>query len=92
MFMEHTAVVYSAERAPGAIENETRVRKVNSEPGDGHRDGVLGTIVGSWGPWTRRTMTPSGPKDVRYAYFVKWDGCPLPVATLDYKVEALALQ
>ncbi|KKK64840.1 hypothetical protein LCGC14_2980120, partial [marine sediment metagenome] len=28
----------------------TRVRKVRSEPGDTHRDGALGTIVGAWGP------------------------------------------
>lgn len=71
------AVLYSTERAPGAIENDTRVRKVNTEPG------------GSWGPMPRPTMTPSGLKDVRYAYFIKWDGFPFPVATLDYKIEAL---
>jgi hypothetical protein len=62
--------IYTLDQAEGALLNGTRVEKVHSAPGDAHRDGARGTIVGSAG-----TLEVPGFAD-RYAYFVKWDDGP----------------
>lgn len=62
---------------PDAIPNDTRVRKVHSEKGDGHKNGALGTVVGYLGH----------PEVEEYGYWIRWDDFPLPVFTLSYKVE-----
>jgi hypothetical protein len=81
------------EEAEGAIPNGSRVRKINSEEGDAHDDGSLGTVVGS--------MDATGlPEDLlaclpehlvsEYVYFVAWDADPeLHVGTMGAKVEVL---
>ena len=74
----------------------TRVRKVQSLPGDTHRDGALGTIVGALGPLSgseraeliielaKRGMN----EDIECIYWVEWDGMPgIPVAIADFRIE-----
>jgi hypothetical protein len=53
------------DEAPGALPNGTRVRKVASDPADKHRNGDLGTVLGSM----------SAPL-VGVGYFVEWDDSP----------------
>ena len=76
----------------------TRVKKVNTKPGDTHQDGAVGTIVGAWGP------LPAGQRaeliielaqkgmdgDIEYIYWVEWDDTPgIPVAITDNRVEPI---
>jgi len=74
----------------------TRVRKVLSEPSDGHQDGAPGTIVGAWGPLPATMRAEIIPelakkgitKDIVCLYWVEWDDMPgLPVAISDYRLE-----
>jgi len=74
----------------------TRVKKSMSRPGDTHRDGVLGTIVGALGPSTatqRAEIIIALDKegidgDVEYIYWVEWDDTPgIPVAIADNRLE-----
>ena len=74
--------VYTENEAQGAITNGTRVVKVNSEPGDAHQNGALGTVLGSIGPHE----VPGFP-GIRYAYFIHWDGLDIAVGTIDLKVK-----
>lgn len=61
----------------GAIRNGVRVVKQNSEPGDAHANGTLGTILGS-----------VGNQEIGIAYFVEWDPSPkVAVGTMAKKVE-----
>jgi hypothetical protein len=53
------------DEAPGALRNGSRVRKVNSEPRDGHPDGTLATVLGS---------VDGGRAGI--GYFVAWDDDP----------------
>lgn len=76
---------YTKHQAEGALLNGTRIEKVNSKPGDGHRDGAVGTVIGSIGP-----AEIPGFLD-RYAYFVVWDEAPgagLPVGIRALKVKS----
>ena len=78
-------VVYTKNQAEGALPNGTRIEKVNSEPGDGHPDGAVGTVIGSIGP----AVIPGFPD--RYVYFVVWDEAPgagLPVGIRELKVKS----
>jgi len=70
----------------------TRVKKIGSKPGDGHKDGALGTIVGAWGPLTasqRAELIISGTdEDVECFYWVEWDDLPsIPVGITDFRIE-----
>jgi len=79
----------------------TRVRKVNTKPGDSHQDGALGTIVGALGPATatqRAEMIIEAAKkgidgDVEYIYWVVWDDMPdIPVAIADNRIKPTFLR
>lgn len=62
------------------IKRGTRIKKINSESGDAHKNGSFGVVVGSVGP------IPFQGKDV-YAYFVEWDDSRgLPVGTIESKI------
>ena len=74
----------------------TRVKKVNTEPGDAHQDGALGTIVGALGPATASQraeviieLAKQGiDGDVEYFYWVEWDDMPgIPVGITDNRIE-----
>jgi len=76
----------------------TRVRKINTKPGDSHQDGALGTIVGAWGPSTASQraefiieLSKQGiDGDVEYIYWVEWDDIPgIPVAITDNRIEPI---
>ena len=76
----------------------TRVKKVQSKPGDGHQDGALGTIVGAWGPLgpSQRAeliikLAKKGMNgDIEYFYFVEWDDIPgIPVGVADCRIEPI---
>ncbi len=73
------------EEAPGAWKNGTRVCKTKSEPGDGHRDGDIGTVTGSLGP------TSIGGRQT-YMYFVRFDDDrpPCSVAIVDFRIRKIA--
>ncbi len=63
--------------------NGTRVRKKNSEEGDGHANGSIGTVKGAMGPHEFEGA-------LHYLYFVVWDDWPgVPVGTIDYKLDKL---
>jgi len=69
----------------------TRVEKTNSEPGDAHRNGEMGTVRSVLGPTPRDIPTPRGviPKGT-YGYFVEWDNLRgIPIATVGLKVKAV---
>lgn len=76
----------------------TRVRKVNTEPGDTHQDGAQGTIVGALGPATAAQraeiiieLSKKGINgDVEYIYWVVWDDLPgIPVAITDNRIKPI---
>lgn len=72
--------VFTRERAAGAMENGTRIKKIVHEQGDMHPMGARGTILGS--------LTAPG---LRIAYFVEWDDQPKKaVGVSDYKIAAVA--
>lgn len=77
----------------GEIPNGARVVKVNSEPGDGHQDGEMATVVGALGAneKVRAELRRRGSKQVKWLYWVKFDDTPeIPVAVADYKIEGCA--
>ena len=78
-------VVWTENQAEGALPNGSRVEKVNSERADGHRDGALGTVIGS-------IAVPETPGLTdRYVYFVAWDEDPaagIPVGIRAGRVRA----
>ena len=83
---EQVLVVYTKNQAEGALPNGTRIKKVNSEPGDAHQDGAAGTVIGSIGPVETPDFTD------RYVYFVVWEedpGTGLPVGIREGRVNAL---
>lgn len=72
--------------APGAkLAKGTVVRKVNSQPGDGHHDGAVGVVLGSMGPAPAAPDIPPGLVG-EYAYFVDWEGTGVPVAVMGRKL------
>lgn len=69
--------VFTRHQADGAIPNGTAVVKVNSEPGDGRQDGVMGVVLGS-------LSTP----DMGIAYFIEWSDMPrFAVGTMALKIQ-----
>ena len=77
--------------AEGKLPNGTRVRKVNSRPGDTHQDGAPATIVGALGPAgeeIKAELKQRGLREVEWVYWVIWDDLPgVPVAITDTRVE-----
>ena len=76
----------------------TRVEKIRSEPGDGHQDGALGSIVGALGPGPPSAQAELIVKLARmgveeggeYVYWVEWDDMPgIPVAIADYRIKPI---
>jgi hypothetical protein len=57
--------LFTTDTYPGALPNGTRIRKAVDLPGDAHRVGDEGTVLGSYGH----------PK-VGWGYFVEWDDRP----------------
>jgi hypothetical protein len=57
--------LFTQERADGALPNNTRVRKINSEPGDTHKDGAEALVLGS-----------IGHPEIGIGYFVEWETHP----------------
>lgn len=73
------AFAYRGE-AEGAIKNGTTVEKVNSDGSDGHRDGALGTVIGSMGP-----LADSAPD--RFVYCVEFMDAPhVPVWIVGHRI------
>ncbi len=63
--------------AKGAIPNERRVSKINSDKEDANPDGTLGKVFGSI----------QIPEDDRIGYFVIWDTRPsMPVFVMPHKI------
>jgi len=78
--------------AEGNIPNGARVVKVNSEPGDAHQDGTLGTVVGALeaNVEVRAELRRQGVKQIEWMYWVKWDDVPeIPAAIADYRIKAI---
>lgn len=65
---------FSREQAEGAYPNGTRVVKCVEQPGDAHRLGDKGTVLGSLDLPVDRTI--GSTPDNHIAYFVEWDDCP----------------
>jgi hypothetical protein len=67
-------------QADGAIKNGATVEKTGTANGDAHRDGALGTVIGSMGP-----LSESYP--ARFVYCVEWMDTPkVPVWILGTRV------
>lgn len=72
----NSIAVYPPGQADKAIPNGSRVRKINSNPKDGHKDGDMGTVLAS-----------HFIKGI-YMYFVSWDDRPtMPVGITGDRVE-----
>lgn len=71
---------FATTEVPGAYKNGTRISKIDEEPGDAHKIGALGTVLGSlWQP----------ARGV--AYFIEWDDMPkFAVIAMAWKIGALA--
>jgi hypothetical protein len=70
---------FTRDQAPGALANGTRIMKANSEEGDAHPDGALGTVLGS--------MSHPEIQNGAAMYFIEWDARPkVAIATIGFKV------
>lgn len=83
--------VYSTEQAEGAIANGTRIVKCLDEPGDKHKIGDQGVVIGS----IDARDVPDPPlidgKRSDYLYFVEWDDFPeAPICVVSLKIEPLS--
>lgn len=64
----------------------TRVRKIDSEEGDGHVDGDLGVLVDTI--FTGYEVDPGNGQPTEWTFCVIWDDMPnLPVHTIGRKLE-----
>lgn len=63
--------------AVGAIPNDTRVAKINSEPGDSFPDGTQGTVLAS------ALVGELGT----FGYYVAFDPRPLPCFIAGYRIK-----
>ena len=80
--------VFSRYEAKGAWPNGTRVRKVNSEDGDGHPDGSLGTILGSLKCEGDAATAETERLGISHLYFIEWDASPKKaIGTMSIKLE-----
>lgn len=81
------AGAYTRQQAKGAMPNGTKVRKVRSQPKDGHQDGAMGTVIGSF--------TATEPMEVegcivRTFYFIEWEDMPkIGVCSAEHRIEAI---
>jgi hypothetical protein len=76
---------YVEGEADGAIRNGSRVVKCDSEPGDGHPDGTVGSVISSLA--VPNHMRHEYGAD--YFYWVEWESDPgMAVGVLDRKVRA----
>jgi hypothetical protein len=74
---------FTRDTATGALPSKTRVRKVNSEPGDGQVNGVMGTVLGS--------ISHPDVLGGATCYFIEWDTRPrMAVSVMGFKVEEVA--
>lgn len=72
--------IFTRARAPGALANGTKVRKVNSKPNDTHTDGAPGVVLGSF-PVTDPAT------DARYFYFIEWTDQPrIACGIVDFRI------
>ncbi|MBA7472188.1 MAG: hypothetical protein GH156_00500 [Dehalococcoidia bacterium] len=74
----------------GDIPNGTQVVKVNSEPGDTHQDGTLGTVVGAWEvtKMAKAKLKRLGKRPAKWVYWVKFVALPeVPMAIADYRIK-----
>ncbi len=63
------SVYFTTEQADGAYPNGTRVRKIRRDgPEEPTREGVLGTVIGSFPAVINEKGLPE------HGYFVRWDG------------------
>jgi hypothetical protein len=70
--------LFTTYRYPGALANGTRIRKSLNLPGDAHKVGDQGRVLGSMGH----------PR-VGFGYFVEWDDRPMHAVFVEArKVEA----
>lgn len=79
--------------ADGKLPKGSRVRKVDSLPGDTHQDGALATVVGALGPANHQIkaeLRRRGLKEVEWIYWVEWDDLPgMPVGITENRIEAI---
>jgi hypothetical protein len=74
------AGVFTRNQELGAWRNGTRVRKTNSERGDGTPDGMLGTVLGS--------ISHPEVQNGALMYFVEWGNRPrTAVGCMGFKLE-----
>ena len=70
---------FTRQEADGAMVNGTRVYKFQSEPGDGHPTGSMGTVLGSL-----------HHPDLGYMYFVEWDESPrVAIGVVERKIKKI---
>ena len=71
---------FTRDQAKGAIPNETRIQKTNSEKGDPTPDGTPGTVLGS--------MRAPESMGKLLMYFVEWENRPrVAVGIMATKIE-----
>lgn len=67
---------FTRNEAPDALQNGTRIEKINSQKGDGHQDGDTGTVIGSIDAEDAQEYLGAKPKGSKLAYFIEWDDMP----------------
>lgn len=90
--------LFTRRQADGAIANGERIVKTLVDPGEtsGRPVGWLGTVLGSL-DYPQGAIDEAAaaavrshgldPADVKYAYFVEWDGAPRQaVGVMDFKI------
>lgn len=79
---------FTREQARGAIPNGARIVKAWCEPGDPHRVGALGTVLGSFAtPPEAVGVAALDGRPIRHFYFVAWDDTPrVAVGLIDLKI------
>ena len=80
--------LFTRDQADGALPNGTRIVKANSERGDAHPDGSLGTILGSFArPPDLTGRERADWAEIKFCYFVEFDAAPrVAIGTLDKKI------
>lgn len=68
--------MFTRAQAPGAIPNETPIKKVWSEPGDLEPVGKSGKVLGSLAVPPGFEPPAGAPTGVLFVYWVEWDSLP----------------
>lgn len=84
-FKQAGNMIWSENQAEGAIKNGAEIIKCNSEPGDAHKDGSIGIVMGSVPNPPQNQM--EGKPFVQFLYFIKWSDFVVPVGTMDFKIK-----